>query len=467
MTKRVLPLIIALFMLVFTSNAMANSDRRAIIENRLEALVELLKSPDKNEVKNYIRKNLDEAWLKSENQDLLVDLFYNEAAKLGEFDLVKVHKKDILYVYIDMQPLKSQKRSRLLAEFSNQHPYKQIDFRSPPYIPFEKLQTKDLRALDTTLKSVASDTGFSGSLWFAKNGKTLFTESYGYADKRYDVSISKKTRFDLASITKDFTGIAILQLAQNNKLLLDNTIGKYIPELPTDKKAITIRQLLRHRSGLDEYFFSDSYENKKHSFTSMDDYLNIIAEGELLFPPGTSKAYSNSGYELLAIIIQRVSGKSYYQYISENVFKPAGMITADFEQPTLAQKNLARPYTNMSPLGPSEGFLREAVYIRPARGTASGGAIASMEDMQHYLKAIKSGTLLGDDYHAQFLNRYKSSVSNNKKRSILMGAGGAPGVSTFYVIDFERKIALVMLSNIDERTPEDIAIAIYNDLKDK
>lgn len=460
--KRILPFIISFLVLILAHNATANANRSAILDERLQALISLFKSPSKIDVEHYIKDHVDESWLRSEHQNILVNLFYDESVKLGKFKLEKLHNSDILYVQLDLKTSNSQKMRRVLVEFSEQYPHKIIDFRSLPYVPFEKLSTLDLEALDATLKSVAHETGFSGSLWFAKKGKTLFSKNYGYADKRYDVRISETTRFDLASITKDFTGIAVLQLAQNKQLKLDDVIGRYLPELPEDKKGITIRQLLRHRSGLGEYFFSKKYEHNKHSFTAIEDYLDIIAEQALLFPPGSAKTYSNSGFELLAMIIQRVSGKRYYQYIHDHIFEPAGMATADFEQPTLAQKNLARPYTNMSPLGPSEGFLREAVYIRAARGTASGGAIASMNDIQRYLKAIQSGTLLNGEYQALFLNRYK--YSNSKNKTILMGAGGAPGVSTFYVIDFERDIELVMLSNIDERTPENIALAIYNDL---
>lgn len=161
--------------------------------------------------------------------------------------------------------------------------------------------------------------GFSGSLLVAKGGEVILDKGYGYADAQGKVPFTAETAFDIGSITKQFTATAILKLEMLGKLSVSDPITKWFEGVPEDKKGITLHHLLTHSAGLEDVFGGDYEEMPR------DRLVKAALESKLLWAPGTRYQYSNSGYSLLATVVELASGKPYEEYVRENLWKPAGM----------------------------------------------------------------------------------------------------------------------------------------------
>src|SRR5262249_43644411 len=167
---------------------------------------------------------------------------------------------------------------------------------------------------------------FSGVALIARDGKPFFHEAVGLADRSFSVPNRSDTRFNVGSIGKAFTQVAIAQLAAQGKLAFTDTIRRHLPEYPSAAAdRITIQQLVTMTSGLGDVF-ADKYDAPpKARLRPLADYLPLSAGEPLLFEPGADRRYSNAGYVVLGLIVEKVSGESYYDYVRRHVFDPAGM----------------------------------------------------------------------------------------------------------------------------------------------
>lgn len=220
----------------------------------------------------------------------------------------------------------------------------------------------DLKAaIDSFLDRRVATDSFSGAVLVAKNGRIAYQRAAGIADRQSGAPMTIETRLQIASTTKLFTQIAIRQLEQAGNLSLSDTVGKFLPNYPNAvvRSKVTIEQLLRHRSGVGS-FWNERYMAHHAEVRSVNDYLELFQNDSLLFEPGSSEAYSNGGYVLLGAIIERVSGKSYHDYLRERVFAPAGMTeTAPYNR-RVPLKNAAVGYTTQMLDGPMPGDRRLA-----------------------------------------------------------------------------------------------------------
>jgi CubicO group peptidase (beta-lactamase class C family) len=168
--------------------------------------------------------------------------------------------------------------------------------------------------------------GFNGNMLVAKDGKILYERAVGWADYLHRDSLKINSEFELASVTKTFTGTAIMQLVEQGKLHLTDDVKKFYPNFPYE--GINIKLLLTHRSGMMNYvYFSDGIWKDKKKPMSNNDVMNLIAEYKpnRYAKPDTRFHYNNSNYMVLAAIIEKVTGKPYADYMMENIFKPSGM----------------------------------------------------------------------------------------------------------------------------------------------
>ncbi len=160
-----------------------------------------------------------------------------------------------------------------------------------------------------------------------EDGRVVLAKGYGFADLGRRLPITPRTLFEIASVSKQFTAASVLLLAERGRLSLDDDVRKYLPELPRHEAVITLRQLLHHTSGLPNYIDLLVESGKRYEeVTTDDDALAALAAApELLFPPGTAFRYNDSGYFLLSLVVQRVTGESLRQFAAENLFAPLGM----------------------------------------------------------------------------------------------------------------------------------------------
>src|SRR6185295_8120955 len=169
--------------------------------------------------------------------------------------------------------------------------------------------------------------GFSGAVLVAHNGKVVLDKGYGLANRQKAVPITKETAFDIGSNTKDFTKLAILQLAESKRLSLNDKITRFFENLPSDKTEINVAQLMDHTAGFGMYAGRDDEKLTKEEF------LRRVLTSPLGSEPGKKENYSNPGYGLLAAIIEKASGQTFEQYLDQHIFKPAGMNSTGYLMP--------------------------------------------------------------------------------------------------------------------------------------
>lgn len=189
----------------------------------------------------------------------------------------------------------------------------------------EKTTKKVSRKLDSLLKRINKRHDFHGSLLVAKNGKILYENQVGYADFRKKELISEASLFQLASVSKQFTAAAIMLLYERNQIQLTDTVNKYFPEFPY--KGVTIKNLLNHTAGLPKYFWVAEHKWNKKKAPTNSEMMRLLAVSNVqrYFKPGRNFDYSNTGYFVLASIVEKISGTPFSLFVKKNIFEPLEM----------------------------------------------------------------------------------------------------------------------------------------------
>ena len=317
-------------------------------------------------------------------------------------------------------------------------------------------ETELITALRADLEERAAADTFSGAVLVAKNGKAIFTGAYGMADRERKVSNTLDTRFRNGSMNKMFTAVATLSLVQAGKLALDDPIAKHLTDYPNKTLAskVTIHHLLTHTGGTGD-IFGPQFAAHRLELKTHQDYVNLYGARDLMFEPGSRWMYSNYGFVLLGAIIEKVSGQSYYDYVREHVYKPAGMtLTAsDPEDQFVANRSVGyMSRRDGAGLQPNTDTL-------PYRGMAAGGGYTTVEDLLRFANALTSHKLLNAQY-TTLLTTGKVDAGGGKYaygfneqtaggvRSIGHG-GGAPGMNGDLVIYPDSGYTIAVLANMD------------------
>jgi D-alanyl-D-alanine carboxypeptidase len=248
-----------------------------------------------------------------------------------------------------------------------------------------------VRRLSGSLDSLAKAGAFSGVAVLAKNAVPVFQHAYGMADREHNIPNNVETAFNIGSINKVFTQIAILQLSAAGKLSLDSTLAVYWPDYPNTAVAhkVTIRQLMRHTSGIGGNIFDSPLGGTRNDVRTLKDYLALFVNEPPQFEPGTSNAYSNAGYVVLGLLIERLSGQDYFTYVRDHIFEPAGMTrTGSFFVDSLPA-NTAIGYTTGSQDAPPGAPLHPNTHELPGRGSSAGGGYSTAQDLLKFLKALR------------------------------------------------------------------------------
>ncbi|GAB3440512.1 serine hydrolase domain-containing protein [Actinophytocola sediminis] len=294
----------------------------------------------------------------------------------------------------------------------------------------------DLRpggSYDRYLTDLADRGEFSGTVLFAYRGKPVLSRSHGMAIKEDAVPNGKDTIFALASASKPFTGVAVLQLVQRGKLQLWEKLGAYVPGFPEEiAEQVTIHHLLTHTSGMGDLNTTPEYSAAARIWDTVEEVvegtLEFVRRAPLHFTPGTGTRYSNNGYHVLGSVIANVAGQSFYDYTREHVFGPAGMTSTDFytRPQWLSDRRIAQPYWL------SENKERINALREPDRlgdfpnatnlfiGGSGGNGFSTAPDILRFAHALRSGRLL----NPAFTELYWSAKSPNPPRGQNPGGGG-------------------------------------------
>jgi D-alanyl-D-alanine carboxypeptidase len=310
-----------------------------------------------------------------------------------------------------------------------------------PVRPSPISQVELVRRLTTSLDSLTKVGQFSGVAVLARNGVPVFQRAYGMADRERRVANNLETAFNLGSIDKAFTQIAILQLRAAGKLDLDSTLAAYWPDYPNKEVAsrVTIRQLMRHTSGIAGNIFDPPAGGKRNDIRTLNDYLPLFVNQPLAFEPGTKNAYSNAGYVVLGLLIQRLLGEDYYTYVREHIFEPAGMTrTGSFAVDSLPP-NTAIGYTRGDEHAPTTTPLRPNSRDLPGRGSSAGGGYSTAQDLVKFVQALRE-------------HRIPSGLPAG-----LGIAGGSGGMNAVVEGDLPGGYDLIVLANLDPPAAERVS----------
>ncbi|MCX8159299.1 MAG: beta-lactamase family protein [Candidatus Saccharicenans sp.] len=314
-----------------------------------------------------------------------------------------------------------------------------------------------LQAIEREIEQAVGEDRFSGVVLIARNFSPVFFKSYGLASKEFSAPNRPDTRFNLGSINKIFTKIAIGQLAARGQLNLDDRLGKFLPEYPNSetREKVTVRHLVNMTSGIGDFFGPEFEKTPKNLLRHNRDYLRLFAAKPLAFDPGTRQMYSNGGYVVLGEIISAVSGIDYYDYVRKFIFEPAGMKDSDWFEADSIIPNLAEGYTRQAEeMEPEKARAveekrnnpemveqavrstwRRNIYTRPARGSAAGGGYATAEDLLRFLSALTECRLL-DEYWTHWVFTGQEPISPRNQPGILV----SPTPSTLAGGKQERKV---------------------------
>lgn len=310
--------------------------------------------------------------------------------------------------------------------------------------------------LRTFMTDLADTDLFSGSVLLAKNNVSVFDGAYGYANKDFKVPNQIDTKFNLGSINKMFTAVAVLQLVEQDSLLLDDSLSKFVPNFPDTAAAekIQISHLLSHTAGLGGYFTKRYKEASRDLLRSVDDMIKLAAADErLLFEPGTRYQYSNTGMLVLGKVIEVISGKSYFDYIRQNIYQPAQMMSTDCYELDQVNANLAVGYDRQV-TERGTGF-RNNIFTHVIMGGPHGGGYSTVGDLLKFSLALQSNVFLKQESVQRLLSSKPGINSPLNECGILVQreplianySGGFMGISTNIDMFLEAGWTAIVLSN--------------------
>ncbi len=323
----------------------------------------------------------------------------------------------------------------------------------PPALPLDEALA---RLSDYVNRLVAADT-FSGTVLIARDGKVIFERAAGQACKRYDVPNRIDTKFNLGSMNKMFTAVAIAQLAEQDKLSYTDPVSRWLSSdwLPAEvADRIAIEHLLTHTSGLGSYFNERFMSASRDRFRKVDDYRPLVAGESLRFEPGSDWGYSNTGFLLLGAIIEKVSGQDYFDYVRAHIYQPAGMTNSDCYDMDRPVPNLAMGYSRAS-----DGDIpwTDNLFKHVIRGGPAGGGFATVHDLLKFDQTLRSGKLIKSETAARLWTPkpqspnygYGFSLEGQPSQRIVGHGGGFPGISAKLEMHLDSGFTIAVLSNYD------------------
>lgn len=322
---------------------------------------------------------------------------------------------------------------------------------------------------------------FSGAVLIALNGVPIFKKAYGLANKSFNVPNQIDTKFNLGSMNKMFTAVAIAQLAERGKLAFSDLISKHLPDYPsTVGDKVTIHHLLTHTSGMGDFFNEKFFFSSKDRFKTVEAFMPLFHDDPLTFEPGAQWQYSNAGFIVLGAIIEQVVGQSYFDYVREHIYKTAVMPDTDAYELDQPIPNLAIGYTNMGenfqPLLGSR--RRNHLFMIPVKGCPAAGGYSTVSDLlnfdialrQHkllsyeYTNIVLSGKVAFSDemfakYAYGFVDERVNEFSDGrvKQKRITGHKGGIPGINAQLDMYLDDGYTVVVLSNYDPPAGQRVA----------
>lgn len=301
--------------------------------------------------------------------------------------------------------------------------------------------------IDEYMNAAVKVNNFSGSILIARDGQTVISKGYGMANYELDVPNAPQTVFRLGSITKSFTATGVMMLQERGKLNVNDSICKYLNDCPTAWQPVTIRHLLTHTSGIPSYTELPDYNKMMMLPVTHAEMIGRFRDKPLEFAPGEKADYNNSGFYLAGVIIERVSGKTYEEFLQENIFTPLGMTNTGYDSHRRIIKNRAAGYAMPG------GTRINSPYIDLTVPFAAGALVSTVEDLFKFDQALYGEKLLTrkslDEMFTPFKNNYGYGWDNLMelgRRKIEKG-----GISNGFTANLSRftddRVTIIALGN--------------------
>jgi len=320
------------------------------------------------------------------------------------------------------------------------------------------LSAQDLNSrFDQIAKTRADARQFMGNVLIAKGDQVLFEKSYGSANLEWKVANTAESKFRIGSVTKQFTAASILLLEDRGKLETDDLVSKHVPNTPAAWSKITIYHLLTHTSGIPNFTSFPEYEQFQTQPATPDKLIAFFRDKPLEFEPGSKWKYSNSGYEVLGYVIEKVSGQTYQEFLDQNIFKLLHMADSGYDSNSRVTTQHAYGYAP----GP-DGF-RVAGYVDMTVPYAAGALYSTARDLLKWERGLFGGQLLTPASLQKMTTPSKSDYGCGLSIRILNGrkriehAGGIQGFNSELVYWPEEQLTVVVLANLNGPAPDGIA----------
>lgn len=300
--------------------------------------------------------------------------------------------------------------------------------------------------------SLDSTTIAGGTILVHQKGETLLKKSYGLASLELEVPMPENAIFEIGSVTKQFTAVAILKLVEAGKLAFEDDFTKYL-DYDTKGRKVTIDQLLNHTSGIASYTEIEEFGSLVPQDLPRDTLIRILETKDFLFEPGEALIYNNSAYFILGLIIEKVTEKTYEEYLKEIIFNPLGMNNTYYCSTSKVLKNKAYGY-DYTPEG-----LNQKQYLNHAWPYAAGSLCSTTEDLLIWMKAIHAGKLLSTEQYQELITpknlnngtpiRYAMGLAhfNNYGNEEISHGGGIPGFLTQTNYFPEQDLYIISITN--------------------
>jgi len=318
-----------------------------------------------------------------------------------------------------------------------------------------------------------SHSSFSGVIFVAQKGKVLISQGYGLADRELDVANTTQTKFAIGSMTKAFTAMGIMILQERGQLSVHDPICNYIADCPTAWKSITLHHLLTHTSGI--HNFTDLYPELKDEVNicreyKLEEVIAYFKDLPLDFAPGSQWSYSNSGYFLLGVVIEKISGESYETFIQKNILQPLGMSESGYDRSSTIVKNRASGYSIERPYYEIVNAPCYDVSLK----FAHGGLYSTVMDLYKWDQALYTDQLVsketmntiftstvpipsGREFPDGAVYGYGWGISNYLGHRVVEHGGGVYGFVTYLGRYPDDQVTIIVLSNMDFESPFSIS----------
>lgn len=364
----------------------------------------------------------------------------------------------------------------LKAKVAAEPPHRLIEFRTrPALMPPARGDSTSLNDeslvdnLDTFIGRLADADIFSGTVLVARGGEPIYRRAFGLASREFGVPNRIDTLFNIGSLNKMFTSVAVARLVEQGVLAYEDTVSRYVPEYSHAAETITLHHLLAHLSGVGSYW-NEQFESNRVHVRTVQDFLSLFMHEPLAFKPGERWLYSNGGYVLLGAIIERVTGQSYYDVVRELIYRPAGMLHTDAYEVDRPIQNLAVGYTHVNHAGLRElGPHRNNLFMHVIKGGPGGGGFSTVEDLLRFDHALRRHKLLNPALTGLILSgkvelrgsdlQYAYGFFDRQinGRRIVGHSGNFPGIGAQFDMFMESNWTAAILSNVDPAASQIVA----------